>query len=123
MKTRILRRRAAAADRARVVWRWLSGESAKEISLESNTSISTIYRWVQQWKLDGTLGRRSYPRYSRRNQRDHNATTASSTQQQIATTGIDISRSLQLYYKPQILDHYLQGSVIKNIMYFHTKTE
>lgn len=44
--------------RARIVWMWLTGMSAREISVYTGASVSTVYRWVHRWNEERTLEER-----------------------------------------------------------------
>lgn len=51
-------RMALRVLRARIVWMWLTGMSAREISLYTGASVSTVYRWVHRWNEERTLEER-----------------------------------------------------------------
>lgn len=43
----------------RIIWLWLNGECAKDISRNVGTSVTTVYRWIRRWKLEGHVDRRN----------------------------------------------------------------
>lgn len=45
-------------DRIRIICLWLNGEGAKDISQNVGTSVTTVYRWIRRWKLEGHVDRR-----------------------------------------------------------------
>lgn len=67
MKKRIVNERVMMTERHRIVWMWLAGISARDISCECGASVSTVYRWIRRWQREGTLkarpnyGKRSWP--------------------------------------------------------------
>lgn len=69
--TKIMRRRLSntptgLAERARIVWLWLGGASARSISKQIGTSLSVVYRWIHRWQDEGTIKTRPYHRRLRR---------------------------------------------------------
>lgn len=55
------------AERARIVWLWLGGASARAISHQTGASLSTVYRWVRRWQEEGTVETKPYQRQLRKN--------------------------------------------------------
>lgn len=41
------------ADRARFVWLWKGGLSARAIAEENGTSVTTVCRWITRWNREG----------------------------------------------------------------------
>ncbi|KAK3875538.1 hypothetical protein Pcinc_019587 [Petrolisthes cinctipes] len=56
-------KRTLKSDREVIIRMWLEGTSARDISIKTGISISTIHRWVRRWREEGTVDTRSY--YSR----------------------------------------------------------
>lgn len=52
---------AVIAERARIVWLWLGGESARSISQQTGASLSTVYRWIRRWQ-EGSIYTKPYHR-------------------------------------------------------------
>ncbi|XP_066984757.1 probable glutamate receptor [Macrobrachium rosenbergii] len=42
-------------ERARLVWMWATGTSARNIAKQTGISVTTIYRWIRRWRNEGTL--------------------------------------------------------------------
>lgn len=55
METQGTSRFPPEADRALVVWMWECGQSARTIARDVHISVTTVYRWVRQWKQEGSL--------------------------------------------------------------------
>lgn len=36
--------------RAKIIWLWLRGTSARSISHQTGASLTTVYRWIHRWK-------------------------------------------------------------------------
>ncbi|KAK4317317.1 hypothetical protein Pmani_011581 [Petrolisthes manimaculis] len=51
---------AVVAERARIVWLWLRGESARTVSQQTGASLSTVYRWIRRWQEEGTVRTRPF---------------------------------------------------------------
>lgn len=49
--------RLATADRYKIVYMWIGGKPAREISLEVGVSLATVYRWIRVWKREGSTRR------------------------------------------------------------------
>ncbi|XP_045124108.1 uncharacterized protein LOC123512028 [Portunus trituberculatus] len=43
------------AFRTRMIWLWLAGLSAREISCCTGASVSTVYRWLRRWQAGDSL--------------------------------------------------------------------
>ncbi|KAK4323263.1 hypothetical protein Pmani_006044 [Petrolisthes manimaculis] len=56
-------KRTLKSDREVIIRMWLEGTSARDISIKTGISVSTIHRWVRRWREEGTVDTRSY--YSR----------------------------------------------------------
>ncbi|XP_068228604.1 probable glutamate receptor [Palaemon carinicauda] len=41
--------------RARLVWMWYQGMSARRISYETGLSTTTVYRWIRRWQEEGNV--------------------------------------------------------------------
>lgn len=50
-------------ERANIVWLWLNGMTARDISAKSRASVSTVYRWIRRWQEEGTVATRPYRRH------------------------------------------------------------
>lgn len=48
-------RPTSLAERARFVWLWQSGLSARAIAQENRTSVTTVFRWIRRWKREGNV--------------------------------------------------------------------
>lgn len=66
MDQRLGHRPAVMAERARIVWLWLGGASARAISHQTGASLSTVYRWVLRWQEEGTVETKPYYRRLRK---------------------------------------------------------
>lgn len=55
MTTRRIKRFLMSAVRTRIVWLWLAGCRARDISIRTGTSISTVYRWLRRWQKACTV--------------------------------------------------------------------
>lgn len=53
------------SSRTKIVFLWLQGMSARNISSAMNISVSTVYRWISRWYDEGSM----LSRTSRRRQR------------------------------------------------------
>lgn len=42
-------------QRSKIVWMWISGQSARCIAQETHTSVSTVYRWIRRWEREGSV--------------------------------------------------------------------
>lgn len=42
-------------QRARMVWLWVGGQSARSIARETGASVSTVYRWIRRWEQEGNV--------------------------------------------------------------------
>lgn len=42
-------------ERARMVWMWMGGQSARDIAQETGASVSTVYRWIRRWEQEGNI--------------------------------------------------------------------
>ncbi|XP_053643873.2 glutamate receptor 4-like [Cherax quadricarinatus] len=42
-------------DRMRFVMMWVEGMSARDIALQTGSSVSTVYRWIRRWQRDGNV--------------------------------------------------------------------
>lgn len=42
-------------QRARMVWMWVGGQSARSIARETGASVSTVYRWIRRWEQEGNV--------------------------------------------------------------------
>lgn len=42
-------------DSSRIIRLWLLGKSAREISLETGASLSTVYRWIRRYGTHGSF--------------------------------------------------------------------
>lgn len=62
---------AAANLRENIVWLWLMGSSAMDISKQMGVSLSTVYRWVRRWQEEGTVENRQDRRRYKCNQYAH----------------------------------------------------
>lgn len=45
----------ALSDRANFVRMWMTGMSFRAIALATGASVSTVYRWIHRWKLEGNV--------------------------------------------------------------------
>lgn len=43
------------SQRTKIVWMWISGQSARYIAQETHTSVSTVYRWIRRWEREGSV--------------------------------------------------------------------
>lgn len=66
MRRRLSNTPTGLAERARIVWLWLGGASARSISQQIGTSLSVVYRWIHRWQDEGTIRTRPYHRRLRR---------------------------------------------------------
>ncbi|KAK4327479.1 hypothetical protein Pmani_002035 [Petrolisthes manimaculis] len=66
MERRMSNNPAILAERARIVWLWLGGASAKSISQQTGASLSVVYRWIHRWQEEGSVRTRPYHRRLRR---------------------------------------------------------
>lgn len=57
---------AILAERARIVWLWLGGASARSISQQTGASLSVVYRWIHRWQEEGSVRTRPYQRRLRK---------------------------------------------------------
>ena len=55
MQRQFLNKIIVNAFRKRLIWLWLAGLSAREISCYTGASVSTVYRWVRRWQTGGSL--------------------------------------------------------------------
>lgn len=53
---------AVVAERSRIVLLWMGGTSAKLISKQTGSSLSTVYRWIRRWQEEGSVKTRPYHR-------------------------------------------------------------
>lgn len=51
---------AVVAERARIVWLWLGGASARSVSQQTGASLSTVYRWIRRWQEEGSVRTRPF---------------------------------------------------------------
>lgn len=42
-------------QRARMVWMWVGGQSARTIAQATGASVSTVYRWIRRWEQEGNI--------------------------------------------------------------------
>lgn len=49
------RRSTAINDRARIVWLWETGMSARDIARDTGSSVTTVYRWIRRWREERNL--------------------------------------------------------------------
>lgn len=66
MRRRFSNTPTGLAERARIVWLWLGGASARSISQQIGTSLSVVYRWIHRWQDEGSIKTRPYHRRLRR---------------------------------------------------------
>ncbi|KAK3892676.1 hypothetical protein Pcinc_003469 [Petrolisthes cinctipes] len=66
MERRMSNSPAILAERARIVWLWLGGASARSISQQTGASLSVVYRWIHRWQEEGSVRTRPYHRELRR---------------------------------------------------------
>lgn len=66
MQRRLSNTPTGLAERAKIVWLWLGGASARSISQQIGTSLSVVYRWIHRWQDEGTIKTRPYHRRLRR---------------------------------------------------------
>ncbi|KAK4326019.1 hypothetical protein Pmani_003442 [Petrolisthes manimaculis] len=45
-------------DRAKFIWLWVKGNSARNIAKETGTSVTTVYRWIRRWRERGVVENR-----------------------------------------------------------------
>lgn len=45
----------ALGDRAKFIWLWVKGNSARSIAKETGTSVTTVYRWIRRWRHGGVV--------------------------------------------------------------------
>lgn len=55
MRNQSLNKMMLSVFRKRMVWLWLAGMSAREISCCTGASVSTVYRWVRRWQAGSSL--------------------------------------------------------------------
>lgn len=55
MRRQSLNKLMLSVFRARMVWLWMTGMSAREISCFTGASVSTVYRWVRRWQAGGSV--------------------------------------------------------------------
>lgn len=46
--------------RARIVLMWINGVSPHEIAQKTETSVSTVYRWIRRWRRESNFTLRDY---------------------------------------------------------------
>lgn len=128
--------RTVYTDRLRIVWMWLRGMSAREISLETGASLCTVYRWVRRWQEEGNVETRPYrgrPRASSSSSSSSPAAVASQTTSTAATvrtptlphytsynsymTALSRCNRDYLLYNLGVMYH--QGSVYDQQRYYH----
>lgn len=66
MERRMSNNPAILAERARIVWLWLGGASARSISQQTGASLSVVYRWIHRWQEEGSVRTRPYKRRLRK---------------------------------------------------------
>ncbi|KAK3888062.1 hypothetical protein Pcinc_007852 [Petrolisthes cinctipes] len=66
MERRMSNNTRILAERARIVWLWLGGASARSISQQTGASLSVVYRWIHRWQEEGSVRTRPYHRELRR---------------------------------------------------------
>ncbi|KAG7162400.1 Glutamate receptor ionotropic, kainate 1-like 1 [Homarus americanus] len=74
------------ATRAKIVWMWLTGMSARQISRKSGASVTTVYRWIRRWQEEGTVATRPYRRRPRTSSWELEVAAAAASQSQPATS-------------------------------------
>lgn len=57
---------AVVAERARIVWLWLGGASARSVSQQTGASLSTVYRWIRRWQEEGSVRTRPFHKEKRK---------------------------------------------------------
>lgn len=45
----------ALGDRAKFIWLWVKGNSARSIAKETGASVTTVYRWIRRWRHGGVI--------------------------------------------------------------------
>ena len=52
-------------ERARIVWMWAYKIPARTIAREIGMSVSSVYKWIQRWRQEGTVNTRPRSRRPR----------------------------------------------------------
>lgn len=107
-----------ANSRKRIVWLWLTGSSAMDISRQTGLSLSTIYRWIRRWEeeraMDNRRGRRrcSMSQYGHLNRMENSTLSVSlsnfptvNCHRAVDSSGTNNTRNFGLHY----YDHWVRG--------------
>lgn len=121
MESRAVKYKVLLADRARIVWMWLSGMSVREISQESGTSVSTVYRWIRRWQKEGSLERRSPPGRPYSISRERYAALARTAQSSPRAATIHSPASLQLSCNTQKAECFMPKGTVPGLIPFHCR--
>lgn len=89
------------AERARIVWMWLLGVSARDISFQTGASISKVYRWIRRWQDTGTVETKTYRRKSGAHSRAHETGTV----QAMHLTSLLTTESVPDTYCHSVISH------------------
>lgn len=61
VEQRPLKKHICYLEKLKILNMWLGGKSCKAISRETGRSATTVCRWINRWKLEGHINRRSSP--------------------------------------------------------------
>lgn len=82
--------------RTSLVAMWETGMTARGIAQETRVSVTTVYRWIRRWHMEGHLGNRPRGGRPRITSREEDEAIKAAVGQRPLRTAVDIARSLRL---------------------------